>query len=43
MFYKDKAIRLNQTLLIQDKFAADIKTKTNILNKFSAEQCAKFS
>ena len=38
-FYNDKKIPLIPPLLSDDKFVTDIQTKTNIFNKFFAEQC----
>ena len=38
-FYNDKKVPLIPPLLIEDKFATDIQTKTNIFNKFFADQC----
>ena len=37
--YNDKKIPLIPPLLIDKKFATDIKTKANIFNKFFADQC----
>ena len=38
-FYNDKKVPLIPPLLIDGKFATDIKAKANILNKFFADQC----
>ena len=38
-FYNDKKVSLIPSLLIDAKFANDIKTKANIFNKFFADQC----
>ena len=38
-FYNEKKIPLIPLLLIYNMFVTDIQTKTNIFNKFFAEQC----
>ena len=38
-FYKDKKIPLVPSLLVDNKFVTDIKTKKNIFNEYFAEQC----
>ena len=38
-FYNDKKVPLIPPLLIDGKFATDIKAKANILNRFFADQC----
>ena len=38
-FYNDRKVPLIPPLLIDDKFATGIQTKTNIFNKFFPEQC----
>ena len=38
-FYNDRKVPLIPLLLIDDKFVTDIQTKTNIFNKFFADQC----
>ena len=38
-FYNDKKIPIIPPLLIDGKFVTDIQTKTNIFNKFFADQC----
>ena len=38
-FYNDRNVPLIPPLLIDDKFVTDIQTKTNIFNKFFADQC----
>ena len=38
-FYKNKKIPLIPPLLIDDKFVTDIQAKSNIFNKFFADQC----
>ena len=38
-FYNDKKVPLIPPLLIDNKFVTDIKTKTNIFNKFFVNQC----
>ena len=38
-FYNGKKIPLIPSLLVDDKFVTDMKTKANIFNKFFAEQC----
>ena len=37
-FYNDRKVPLIPPLLIDDKFVTDIQTKTNIFNKFFADQ-----
>ena len=38
-FCNDKKVPLIPSLLIDNKFVSDIKTKANIFNKFFADQC----
>ena len=38
-FYNDRKVPLIPPLLIDDKFATGIQTKTNIFNTFFAHQC----
>ena len=38
-FYNDRKVPLIPPLLIDDRFVTDIQTKTNIFNKFFADQC----
>ena len=38
-FYNDKKVPLIPLFLIDDKFVTDKQTKTNIFNKFFADQC----
>ena len=38
-FYNDKKITIILLLQMDDKFVTDIQTKTNIFNKFFADQC----
>ena len=38
-FYNSKKIPLIPPLLVDDKFATDMKTKSNVFNTFFAEQC----
>ena len=42
-FYNDRKVPLIPPLLIDDKFVTDIQTKTNILNKFFADQCQQLN
>ena len=42
-FYNDRSVPLFPPLLIDDKFVTDIQTKTNILNKFFADQCQRLN
>ena len=37
--YNNRKVPLIPPLLIDDKFVTDIQTKTNIFNKFFADQC----
>ena len=39
LFYNDRKVSLIPPLLIDDKFVTGIQTKTNIFNKFFADQC----
>ena len=38
-FYNDRKVPLIPPVLIVDKFVTNIQTKTNIFNKFFAQQC----